>query len=386
MRIISQTSKNSKRTLEFILLLFFVVFSTVTISSQMITESGFENTNEWDGSPWNPEAINISLYNDAREGKTSARFRLSSDRRSEMVLQAPLRVLWGTEYWIGFSVKILEQVKGFNIFFQHHGAGFGVSGYEPPAGSGRCWGASNGLTLKTLNNERLGIYTVKPESADRVRPNNARSATSLTNQKIVDFEHNKWHDIVIHFKYAYDNTGFMEIWVDGKNNKVINHHNQANFHRYGFCENVDQLLVPPFANQKIGMYYGHNTVDSNGNITVLRRGGEILYDAFRIGKGSSVKYEDVAPKGSTLATAEFQNTVDVTISPNPTATEINIQFPEAIKVENVSIYDVLGREVFTKSINLSKNMISITPHLTKGIYMLKIASEKGALSKKVIIN
>ena len=81
----------------------------------------------------------------------------------------------------------------------------------------------------------------------------------------------------------------------------------------------------------------------------------------------------------TLSTTDVQLLEDeVKIYPNPTAGIINIQTNANIK--NVSIYNVLGKEILTTT------TIKIdASHLSSGMYILKITSEKGAeITKRFI--
>jgi len=89
---------------------------------------------------------------------------------------------------------------------------------------------------------------------------------------------------------------------------------------------------------------------------------------------------------STLAADRFQEPIDITIFPNPITNEINIQFLETINIETVSIYDILGKEVFTKKIQSPEGKLILNPNLSTGLYIIKLnTSEKGSISKKIII-
>jgi hypothetical protein len=59
------------------------------------------------------------------------------------------------------------------------------------------------------------------------------------------------------------------------------------------AEGVDRSGLPktPVNFQKIGLYYGAGSAD---------RGGEVLYDAFRIWKGPGGSYDAVAPRGGVI--------------------------------------------------------------------------------------
>jgi len=74
--------------------------------------------------------------------------------------------------------------------------------------------------------------------------------------------------------------------------------------------------------------------------------------------------------GSTLTIGEVEDdSIDITIFPNPTANKINIKFPEDMHIETISIVDVLGKEVFTKKVESLKNTITFSPNLSSGIYV-----------------
>jgi hypothetical protein len=68
------------------------------------------------------------------------------------------------------------------------------------------------------------------------------------------------------------------------------------------------------------------------------------------------------------------------VFPNPVTNSFTIQLKENIQLKKVSIYNSLGQ--FIKS---SKILTTNTSNLTKGIYVLKIETDKGTASKKLVI-
>jgi len=71
----------------------------------------------------------------------------------------------------------------------------------------------------------------------------------------------------------------------------------------------------------------------------------------------------------------------VSVYPNPSNGVLNVSIPSDILVSNASIFDVTGKQVkifksFSKSLNISS--------LSTGIYILKIDTNKGVVSKKVL--
>ncbi len=148
-----------------------------------------------------------------------------------------------------------------------------------------------------------------------------------------------------------------------------------------------------------GLMDGDNiSIGNNAPVKVLKvdyESNTITIDksiSWGSGDGVSLPYNGSAPdigafeSGSTLATNEFDtNSIAIQIYPNPAVNEINIHFTENQNVESISIYDVLGKRVFTKKIEASESKITLNPNLSKGVYFLKIESDKGMLSEKIII-
>ena len=61
--------------------------------------------------------------------------------------------------------------------------------------------------------------------------------------------------------------------------------------------------------------------------------------------------------------------------PNPSSGEIHIRFgSEAMDVDEISIYDMLGRKVFCSLVHAAKDntVVTIAPNLTAGVYILKV--------------
>ncbi len=75
---------------------------------------------------------------------------------------------------------------------------------------------------------------------------------------------------------------------------------------------------------------------------------------------------------------------DLTCTPNPFVNSIELSFGDHEQTGYVEVYDVnskrLIKEKFTSTVNLSLN----TEHLPRGIYLIKINTEKGMYQKKMI--
>ena len=251
-----------------------------TPSKNLILDNGFEKGSaDWNGGAWRKVPANAVSSTNAREGKKSVRFLpVSNQKRSEFVLNNGKGTYkWGEEYWVGFSLNVQKAPDGYNIISQHHSAPHllpnGKSDWS------NCSAGGNSFTVLAKNGN-LDIRTAtNPSYAKKLHHG---KGNALWGSQVVSkpYQLKKWHDFVLHFKYATDNTGFMEVWLDGK--KVVNKHNTPSVYLYDNCDKPKA----PHQYQKIGSYYG------TGNDA-----GEILYDAFRIGN-KNASYADVAPKGN----------------------------------------------------------------------------------------
>jgi hypothetical protein len=95
------------------------------------------------------------------------------------------------------------------------------------------------------------------------------------------------------------------------------------------------------------------------------------------GKG----YEDaiiVKFTGASVGISETLQNEFIKISPNPTTGKMKIETGE-LKIENIEIYDLAGKQLLsfkTKEIDIS--------NLSNGIYFMKLKTETGELTKKII--
>lgn len=65
----------------------------------------------------------------------------------------------------------------------------------------------------------------------------------------------------------------------------------------------------------------------------------------------------------------------IRLYPNPSHSEINLDFNEIHGLQELSVYDIHGREVFTKKLNPEMNSISVlTENLLSGMYIVRIKS------------
>ncbi|MBV1923868.1 MAG: CotH kinase family protein, partial [Flavobacteriaceae bacterium] len=84
-----------------------------------------------------------------------------------------------------------------------------------------------------------------------------------------------------------------------------------------------------------------------------------------------------------LAIDDFAS-LGIKIYPNPANTNINIDFSNEFE-SNISIHDILGREVYNSTNNSSNVNIDVS-NLSSGLYMIRLYSNTYNISKKIVIN
>jgi hypothetical protein len=89
----------------------------------------------------------------------------------------------------------------------------------------------------------------------------------------------------------------------------------------------------------------------------------------------------VVPEG-TLSTGTFDK-VDFKIAPNPAKKKLNITLPNAQQNASVEVFDVLGKRVYAGEINTLKKTIDVS-EWNKGLYLVRITSDNGSQTKRLI--
>ncbi|MFT6843511.1 MAG: hypothetical protein ACJASR_002293 [Psychroserpens sp.] len=119
---------------------------------------------------------------------------------------------------------------------------------------------------------------------------------------------------------------------------------------------------------------------SGGSVSVSSD-GSIVAIGGRENNGNGIKsgHVRVYNLSTVLKTTDFLVS-KFSVFPNPVINSFTILLKENIQLKKVSIYNGLGQ--FIKS---SKILTTNTSNLTKGIYVLKIETDKGTASKKLVI-
>ena len=91
-------------------------------------------------------------------------------------------------------------------------------------------------------------------------------------------------------------------------------------------------------------------------------------------------------ENTVLSTANFNYEKDIYFYPNPTNNSFKIVLENNMSMDKIMIYDVQGRVVYQKDLYQSNQEQVDINYLEAGVYHVKIETNKGVLSKKVIKN
>ena len=75
----------------------------------------------------------------------------------------------------------------------------------------------------------------------------------------------------------------------------------------------------------------------------------------------------------------------ITIYPNPTQHTVNMQWDIAMQVEAVTLYGLDGKMILSETISEDSNTSVLDLSVaTNGIYFIKITTQKGTFTEKII--
>jgi len=179
--------------------------------------------------------------------------------------------------------------------------------------------------------------------------------------------------------YAFYNCIGLKSVTIGSNVKKI-----GEYAFYGCC-NVEKIISLPTTPPKIESNTFGGCGKSIPNCTVYVC--STCIDNYKKTPGWD-KFTDYKP--IEVGITETDNNSSIQIYPNPTATEIFIQ--SELQIEKVEIFDMMGRNVETlratsivrqSDIGQSEIVLNIA-HLPNGIYFVRIQTETGVVTRKVV--
>ncbi len=124
-----------------------------------------------------------------------------------------------------------------------------------------------------------------------------------------------------------------------------------------------------------------NTTFSKVSLTGLTA-GDILYVGlwrYSVGTGLDGQFL-ISAYDPTLMSAQTFDAVNFRAYPNPVKDVLNLSYNK--NISNVAVFNMLGQEVFTKSLNANQSRIDIS-QLSKGTYMVKVTADNQVKTIKV---
>ncbi len=104
---------------------------------------------------------------------------------------------------------------------------------------------------------------------------------------------------------------------------------------------------------------------------------------------TSVVFDNLVTRASAtdtlLETASFASTIDFSVYPNPANDLVTISNTTNAIISNVEMTDLNGRIVKNTSLNATEGQINISD-LSSGVYLMKVSSDQGSTTKKIIKN
>lgn len=162
----------------------------------------------------------------------------------------------------------------------------------------------------------------------------------------------------------------------------------------GVVDNQNNAITGFNGNDAVGLFKNGILIDILGtlgdnteyakDITLVRNasiaGGNTIFDINEWIQSASNTCTDLGSHTQTLSVEEFQvNTIK--IYPNPV--KGNILIIEITQNASFEIYDILGKKILHGNITPTNKQVSVSK-LNKGVYILKLETSNGSISKKLI--
>jgi len=98
---------------------------------------------------------------------------------------------------------------------------------------------------------------------------------------------------------------------------------------------------------------------------------------------AAVIQADDIEASDTLSNTEFEQENEFTISPNPAKNKLNIALPQVLENASINVFDVLGKRIYTGTLNSLKPSINVTSW-NSGVYLVRIANDNTVQTKRFV--
>lgn len=187
----------------------------------------------------------------------------------------------------------------------------------------------------------------------------------------------------------FDDGGINENYTANTNNQVriiapVGNSIHVTFNSFDMEDSYDYLNIY----QGLGTtgvllytYTGFN-LPNNGNPIIINTNSITIVqetDQFLNGAGFELDWKCVT-NNATGVNAHSKEKVD--IFPNPAVN--NVVFSNLINEQLLEVYDAFGRKIYSEDINNKREHTISIQHLSSGVYLFKLYSQEGVISKKII--
>ncbi|WP_431135261.1 T9SS type A sorting domain-containing protein [Psychroserpens mesophilus] len=93
---------------------------------------------------------------------------------------------------------------------------------------------------------------------------------------------------------------------------------------------------------------------------------------------------DNVTASTTLSTTDILSADEFSISPNPATSKLNVYLPKNSKNTTISVYDVLGKRVFSKSLDVLASTSIDVSNWNSGVYIIRISSDNTTQTKRFV--
>ena len=130
--------------------------------------------------------------------------------------------------------------------------------------------------------------------------------------------------------------------------------------------------------------FGNQNSSRPGELTIL--GTDLYFTATTPTNGTELfKVANVALAIDDFNENSINNDLDITIYPNPTLDVLKINSNQTT-LKSIQIFNLLGKEIKSyKKENANQNTFDVS-NLKTGLYILKINTDKGSVTRKIVKN
>ncbi|WP_107039170.1 T9SS type A sorting domain-containing protein [Brumimicrobium mesophilum] len=177
-------------------------------------------------------------------------------------------------------------------------------------------------------------------------------------------------------------TGSLTAEVDGKGTLVLANNSYNNVLRYKITDTVNTTVAVLGAIQMVRTQYEYYDLAASNlpifihtSIVFTSGGGVVLSNSNLV-----LSLEDP----STSVGLTINELSKTSVYPVPATNELNIHLPSTVEAATVTISDVLGRNVYSTSLNSNVKTIDVSA-MKKGMYILNITDGETSVSKNIVI-